>query len=150
VLALSNQRGSAPIAQTLYEEDADSHAKRQSLIAERKALGQAHPMRAPDKQDRRDIQKLKKSWWDDHLYIKTLYNLLKSLINCGTLVLLIKEKQVKALTVVRVTRYEFELEDGQIIQHPEPLDDDIELIEFQRIYEKVYACINELIGSNDE
>jgi ribosome-associated heat shock protein Hsp15 len=64
VLALSNQRGSAPIAQTLYEEDADSHAKRQSLIAERKALGQAHPVRAPDKQDRRDIQKLKKSWWD--------------------------------------------------------------------------------------
>ena len=57
---------------------------------------------------------------------------------------------MKALTVVRVTRYEFELEDGQIIQHPEPLDDDIELIEFQRIYEKAYACINELIGSNDE
>lgn len=52
--------------------------------------------------------------------------------------------------VVRVTRFEFELEDGQVVQHPEPLAEDIELIEFQRIYEKVYACVNEIVGLEDE
>lgn len=52
--------------------------------------------------------------------------------------------------VVRVTRFEFELEDGQVVQYPEPLAEDIELIEFQRIYEKVYACVNEIVGLEDE
>ncbi len=62
VMALSDKRGSAPIAQTLYQEDADSHAKRQAQVSERKQLGQAKPLRAPDKHDRREIVRLKKSW----------------------------------------------------------------------------------------
>ena len=64
VMALSDKRGPAPIAQTLYQEDADSHAKRQALIAERKQLGQAHSVRAPDKKDRREIAKLKQTGWE--------------------------------------------------------------------------------------
>lgn len=64
VMALSDKRGSAPIAQTLYQEDADSHARRQALIIERKQLGQAKPLRAPDKKDRREIAKLKQTGWD--------------------------------------------------------------------------------------
>lgn len=63
VMALSNQRGSAPIAQMLYQEDVDSHARRQAQVAERKRLGQAHPSKAPDKKDRREITKLKQSFW---------------------------------------------------------------------------------------
>jgi ribosome-associated heat shock protein Hsp15 len=64
VLALSDKRAAAPIAQTLYQEDVDSHALRQAQISERKVMGQTHPIRAPDKQDRRNIQKLKHSWSD--------------------------------------------------------------------------------------
>jgi len=62
VMALSNKRGAAPIAQTLYQED--SHARRQAQIAERKLLGQAHPVKAPDKKDRREIAKLKQTGWE--------------------------------------------------------------------------------------
>ena len=64
VLALNDKRGAAPIAQTLYREDADSHAQRQTQIAERKLLGQAHRVKAPDKKDRRNISKLKQTGWD--------------------------------------------------------------------------------------
>jgi len=64
VLALSDKRGAAPIAQTLYQEDAASHAQRQAQIAERKILGQAHPVKAPDKKDRREIAKLKQTGWE--------------------------------------------------------------------------------------
>lgn len=64
VLALSDKRGSAPIAQTLYQEDSDSHARRQAQVAERKLLGQAHPVKAPDKKDRREIVKLKQTGWE--------------------------------------------------------------------------------------
>jgi len=64
VMALSNQRGPAPIAQTLYQEEADSHAKRQAQVAERKQLGQAKPLRAPEKKDRREIAKLKQTGWE--------------------------------------------------------------------------------------
>jgi ribosome-associated heat shock protein Hsp15 len=64
IVALSNKRGSAPIAQTLYQEDAASHAQRQTQIAERKILGQAHPVKAPDKKDRREIAKLKQAGWE--------------------------------------------------------------------------------------
>jgi len=64
VLLFSDKRGSAPIAQTLYQEDADSYAQRQAHIAERKLLGQAHPVKAPDKKDRREIAKLKQTGWE--------------------------------------------------------------------------------------
>jgi len=64
VLALSDKRGSAPIAQTLYQEDSDSHTRRQLQVAERKQLGQAKPLRAPDKKDRREIAKLKQTGWE--------------------------------------------------------------------------------------
>jgi ribosome-associated heat shock protein Hsp15 len=64
VIALSDKRGSASIAQTLYQEDSDSHARRQAQVAERKQLGQTHPVRAPDKKDRREIAKLKQTGWD--------------------------------------------------------------------------------------
>jgi ribosome-associated heat shock protein Hsp15 len=65
VMALSDKRVAAPIAQTLYQEDADSHAARQTQISERKQLGQAHPIKAPDKKDRREIAKLKQTRWDN-------------------------------------------------------------------------------------
>ncbi|HWR75675.1 MAG TPA: RNA-binding S4 domain-containing protein [Thiobacillus sp.] len=59
VRALSMQRGPAPIAQALYEEDPASHARRQQQVSERKLA--ADPTVAikgrPTKRDRRLIHR---------------------------------------------------------------------------------------------
>ena len=60
VLGLSMQRGPAPVAQALYEESADSVAKR-LLAAEQRQLhsepAQTITHGRPTKRDRRDLQK---------------------------------------------------------------------------------------------
>ena len=55
VQTLSEQRGSATIAQTLYEETADSIEQRQAAISERRMsrAGLHIPTQRPDKRDRR-------------------------------------------------------------------------------------------------
>lgn len=58
VLALSSKRGSATIARTLYEETAESIAKREAEREMRKALNLSHspPATKPSKRDRRKIK----------------------------------------------------------------------------------------------
>jgi ribosome-associated heat shock protein Hsp15 len=62
VLVLSEQRGPATTARTLYEETAASLAKREQLAAERKALNLQgnQPDRRPDKHERRKIRQFLK------------------------------------------------------------------------------------------
>ncbi len=57
VLALSEMRGPAPVAQTLYCETEASIAARLKLAAERKAMQEFAPLpeRRPSKRDRRRI-----------------------------------------------------------------------------------------------
>ena len=57
VQALSNKRGSASIAQTLYVEHAESIQQREVLLEQRKLLAAANPQpkRRPDKRERRKI-----------------------------------------------------------------------------------------------
>jgi ribosome-associated heat shock protein Hsp15 len=58
VLALSQQRGSAAIAQTLYRETEDSKEARRKAAEERKLLGPmaySAPSKRPNKRDRRLI-----------------------------------------------------------------------------------------------
>jgi len=59
IVGLSLQRGPAPVAQALYQEDAESMAKRQQQIADRKL--QANPAAEikgrPTKRDRRQIRR---------------------------------------------------------------------------------------------
>jgi ribosome-associated heat shock protein Hsp15 len=59
VVGLSLQRGPAPVAQALYQEDAESMAKRQQQMADRKL--QANPAAEikgrPTKRDRRQIRR---------------------------------------------------------------------------------------------
>ncbi|HEX4032432.1 MAG TPA: S4 domain-containing protein [Terracidiphilus sp.] len=57
VLAASEVRGPAAVAQTLYEESAESRAARMKLAEERRALQQMMPLpeRRPSKRDRRHI-----------------------------------------------------------------------------------------------
>jgi len=63
VLALSAQRGAAPIAQTLYEETTESIAKRELMASERKLHNLAKPDHRPSKKDRRQIHKFKQDNW---------------------------------------------------------------------------------------
>ena len=65
---LSAKRGSASIAQTLYEETAESIELRDKLSQERKAIYAGmpqHASRRPSKKDRRKIIQFKQS--KDHL-----------------------------------------------------------------------------------
>ena len=59
VLQLSNKRGPAAVAQTLYSESEASKAARAKAAEERKAIALADPFASgrPTKKDRRDLQK---------------------------------------------------------------------------------------------
>jgi ribosome-associated heat shock protein Hsp15 len=61
VLALSEVRGPAAVAQTLYRETEASRELRQKLIDERKALSQFEtlPEGKPSKRDRRELARLR-------------------------------------------------------------------------------------------
>lgn len=64
VRALSEKRGPASVAQTLYEESEASKAARQRTAEERKAAAASEPRfehGKPDKYQRRRIQKLKQA-----------------------------------------------------------------------------------------
>jgi ribosome-associated heat shock protein Hsp15 len=63
VKALSEQRRGAPEAQLLYEETAQSIAKREEAAAARKAAGGMidRPAQRPDKRQRRQIHRFKDS-----------------------------------------------------------------------------------------
>jgi ribosome-associated heat shock protein Hsp15 len=61
VLGLSEMRGPAAVAQTLYRENAESREKRMKLAEERKAMPNFEAMREgkPSKRDRRKIDRLR-------------------------------------------------------------------------------------------
>jgi ribosome-associated heat shock protein Hsp15 len=61
VLALSEMRGSAAVAQTLYHESDASRELRLKLAAERKAMHQfeTQPQGRPSKRNRREIDRLR-------------------------------------------------------------------------------------------
>lgn len=48
----------------------------------------------------------------------------------------------KSLKVIRVDRNEYELENNEVFQFPEPLDIVPSLEEFQKIYERWYLILN--------
>ena len=63
VLATSEQRRSAPIAQTLYEETQDSIDRRERAADVRKAAGaMARPTQKPGKHERRALERLRKQF----------------------------------------------------------------------------------------
>ncbi|WP_336819069.1 ribosome-associated heat shock protein Hsp15 [Cedecea sp. MMO-103] len=61
VLGITEQRRPAAEASQLYEETAESIAKREKVALARKmnALSMPHPDRRPDKKERRDLMKFK-------------------------------------------------------------------------------------------
>ena len=60
VLALSDQRGPASVAQTLYRETADSIERRETARLQRKAAAPLTPRTKPDKKSRRLIHRFKR------------------------------------------------------------------------------------------
>lgn len=60
--ALSDNRGNATIAQTLYTETEESIATRAFFAEQRKLQKLARPTTKPDKKQRRDIEKFKNQW----------------------------------------------------------------------------------------
>lgn len=65
VLGLSDQRRGAPEAQQLYQETADSVARREAERLARRAEHSATPANRPGKRDRRLIQQLKQRFLED-------------------------------------------------------------------------------------
>lgn len=61
VMALSDQRRGAPEARTLYRETEESLARRERESEARRLTNQAmqHPLKRPDKKQRRDIRRFK-------------------------------------------------------------------------------------------
>lgn len=59
VLALTDKRGPASVAQTLYRETAASVAAREALREQRRLIGMSGPLSRPDKHARRDLRRLK-------------------------------------------------------------------------------------------
>lgn len=63
VKGTSEQRRSAPIAQTLYEETSDSVARRARAAEARKAAGaMARPTQRPGKHERKALERLRKQF----------------------------------------------------------------------------------------
>ncbi|MBS9402957.1 ribosome-associated heat shock protein Hsp15 [Halomonas sp. TRM85114] len=63
VLALSDQRRGAPEARALYAETTESVARREREAEARRLTNQVmqHPLKRPDKKQRRDIRRFKES-----------------------------------------------------------------------------------------
>jgi ribosome-associated heat shock protein Hsp15 len=59
VLALSERRGSATIAQTLYRESEASQQRRAAAAELRRLQGRVGPLHRPDGRDRRNLRALK-------------------------------------------------------------------------------------------
>lgn len=51
---------------------------------------------------------------------------------------------IKHMKIMRVTKYEFETEDGQIFEHIIPLDSVPTLDEFQKMYDTCYQHIQHI------
>lgn len=62
IKALSDNRGNATIAQTLYDETDESIVTREFFAEQRKLQNLARPCIKPDKKQRRDIEKFKNNW----------------------------------------------------------------------------------------
>lgn len=62
IVALSENRGNAQLAQTLYRETDESIAQRAFMAEQRKLDNLARPDTKPTKKDRRALQHLKAKW----------------------------------------------------------------------------------------
>ncbi|WP_294034395.1 S4 domain-containing protein [uncultured Moraxella sp.] len=62
IKALSENRGNATIAATLYDETEESVVQREFFAEQRKLMNLARPDTKPDKKQRRELNKFKHQW----------------------------------------------------------------------------------------
>lgn len=55
--------------------------------------------------------------------------------------------RIMSMKVIRVTKTEFELEDGRIYDHPVELDKVPSLVEFQAVYDEWVEKFQEMFGN---
>ena len=65
VLAISDVRGPASMAQLLYQETPESLAERAEQSAQRQAMNLAHPDHRPNKKERRQIHRFQRNIGDN-------------------------------------------------------------------------------------
>jgi ribosome-associated heat shock protein Hsp15 len=68
ILALSDQRGPAPVAQQLYEETPESLALREKAVIQRRLAREpalSIEQGRPTKRNRRELEKAKQTGWND-------------------------------------------------------------------------------------
>jgi len=58
--------------------------------------------------------------------------------------------RIQAMKVVRVTKTDFELEDGSVYEHPVELDEVPTLEDFQAIYDEWVEKFQDMFGNDDE
>jgi len=58
--------------------------------------------------------------------------------------------KVKSMKVVRVTKTEFELEDGRVYEHPVELDSVPSIEDFQAVYDEWVKKFQDMFGSEKE
>lgn len=57
--------------------------------------------------------------------------------------------KVEKMKVVKVDKYEFELENGQVFEHIEPLDEVPTLEEFQKVYDECCDNMNKILEETE-
>ncbi len=61
------------------------------------------------------------------------------------------QRKIKVMKIVRVDRYEFETEDGQVFEHPIPLEEPIPTVdEFQKIHNSCHQHLTDLMQEGDK
>ena len=58
--------------------------------------------------------------------------------------------EIKPVKVVRVTKTEFELEDGRVYEHPVELDEVPTVEEFQKIYDEWVVKFKDMFEGKDD
>lgn len=58
-------------------------------------------------------------------------------------------EKVKKMKIVRVDKYEFELENGQVFEHIEALDEVPTLDEFQKVYDECCENMNKILEETE-
>jgi hypothetical protein len=58
-------------------------------------------------------------------------------------------RKIKPMKIVRVDKNEFETDDGQVFEHPIPLEEVPTLEEFQKIHNSCHQHLSDLLQKDD-
>lgn len=59
------------------------------------------------------------------------------------------KRKIEVMQIVRVDKYEFETSDGQVFEHPIPLEEVPTVEEFQRIHNSCHQHLSDLLSEDN-